>query len=92
MLHCHKVLSDMPCVVMYIDDILIFTKKGQEQKHDQITKKVLKTLQDNNLFLKAKKCFFKKKEIEFLGVWVSKNRVHMDSKKVWVVTKWPCPS
>ena len=68
------------------------TNQQKEQKHDQIMKKVLKTLRDNNLFLKPKKCFFKKKKIEFLGVWVSKNRVHMDSKKVQVMTEWPCPS
>ena len=48
---------DMTVVVMvYIDDILIFTKT--EKGHDEIVQEVLRRLRANDLFLKPEKCFF----------------------------------
>ena len=60
-------LIDQGVVVVYIDDILIFTKT--EKEHDKIVEEVLKRLEENNLFLKPEKCVFKEKEIEFLGLF-----------------------
>ena len=51
---------------------------------------VLDRLEKHDLFLKSKKCFFKKKEIEFLRVWVFKKGTRMDSEKVRAVQEWPC--
>ena len=53
-------------VIIYMDDILIFTKTKEELK--RITKLVLEKLRENDLFLKAKKCEFEKTKIEYLGV------------------------
>ena len=47
----------MPAVIVYIDDILIFTKT--EQGHDEIIMEVLHRLKENDLFVKSEKCFFK---------------------------------
>ena len=44
------------CVVVYLDDILIFPKTLSE--HSQHVNIVLQRLLDNNLVLKASKCHF----------------------------------
>jgi len=54
----NEIFHDMAVVVMvYIDDILIFTKT--EEGHDEIVEEVLRRLRANDLFLKPEKCFFK---------------------------------
>ena len=47
-------------VIIYMDDILIFAETKEELKW--ITKMVLKKLWENDLFLKAKKCKFKRQK------------------------------
>jgi len=54
----NKIFHDMTVVVMvYIDNILIFTRK--EEGHDKIVQEVLRRLHTNDLFLKPEKYFFK---------------------------------
>ena len=42
--------------------------------------------------MKAIKCSFFQKEIEFLGMWVSEQGVRMDEEKVHMVIDWKPPS
>ena len=53
-------------VVVYLDDILIFTKT--EEEHVQVVRQVLQVLKENKLFLCPKKCEFYKQQIEYLGL------------------------
>jgi len=53
-------------VVVYLDDILIFTKT--EEEHMQVVRQVLQVLKENKLFLCPKKCEFYKQQIEYLGL------------------------
>jgi hypothetical protein len=76
-------------VVIYLDDILIYSKNREE--HIQHVRKVLQRLRENNLFCRPKKCFFFKKEIEYLGHIISPGKVAMDPKKVAAVQEWPAP-
>jgi len=46
-------LIDKGVVVVYIDDILIFTET--EKGHNEIVEEVLKRLEENDLFLKPEK-------------------------------------
>ncbi|QRW12452.1 Retrotransposable element Tf2 protein [Ceratobasidium sp. AG-Ba] len=52
-------------VVVYMDDILIFSEK--EEDHAEHVKEVLKILRDNNLYAKLAKCEFFVKKVIFLG-------------------------
>jgi hypothetical protein len=77
-------------VVVYLDDILIFTKDLAE--HRQITHQVLERLAAHLLYLRPEKCEFEKTRIEYLGLIISENRVEMDPVKVAGVADWPEPS
>jgi hypothetical protein len=76
-------------VVVYLDDILIFTESVEE--HREVTRRVLKILEENRLFLKPSKCEFEKTKVEYLGVIISHNSVEMDPVKVAGVAEWPTP-
>ena len=77
-------------VLVYINDILIFT--NNLDKHRKHICQVLSILSDNKLYLKPEKCEFKKQQIEFLGLIVSKGKVKMDPIKVSGIQKWPVPN
>jgi hypothetical protein len=76
-------------VAVYLNDILIFTATKEE--HCCITCKVLKHLQDNNLYLRPEKCKFEKESVEYLGLIISEGQVRMDPAKVAAVKLWALP-
>ena len=76
-------------VIIYMDNILIFTKDIEE--HRAITQEVLTILCKNNLFLKPEKCEWEKTKVEYLGIIVSEEGVEMDPAKVEAVKEWPAP-
>ena len=86
----NEIFHDLAVVVIvYINDILIFTKT--EEGHDEIIQEVLCRLRANDLFLKPEKCLFKQREIEFLGLIIGPNGVEMDPFKVEGIMNWPMP-
>ena len=77
-------------VVVYLDDILIFTETIEQ--HREVTRQVLRLLEENKLFLKPDKCEFERTKVEYLGVVISHNSVEMDPVKVAGVADWPVPT
>ena len=59
-------------VVIYMDDILVFSKN--EEDHEKYVGRILQKLREHKLSLKPEKCWFSKKEIEFLGLIISKKQ------------------
>jgi len=76
-------------VVVYLDDILIFTE--MEEEHEKVVWRVLEVLAEHKLFLCPEKCEFHQKRIEYLRLVISENKVEMDSVKVAGVCDWPTP-
>jgi len=62
-------------VVVYLDDILIFTETLEE--HRKVTRCVLELLEKHKLYLRPDKCEFEKTTVEYLGVIISHNSVSM---------------
>jgi len=73
----------------FIDDILVAT--DTEEGHNKLVEKVLRRLEENNLFVKPEKCKWKVREVEFLGVVISPKGVEMQKEKVEGVLNWPAP-
>ena len=64
--HIFRELINEGKVVVYIDDILIFTKTMEE--HQNIVRQVLELMQQHKLYLKPEKCKFHQTRVEFLGL------------------------
>src|SRR6266478_1035396 len=84
--------------LQFYTDLAIHTKREEgetEQQHLErhrlYTHHMLHKLEQNDLYLKPKKCDFEKKEIDYLGVIVSNSRIQMDPKKLKGVADWPVP-
>jgi len=73
----------------FIDDILVAT--DTEEGHDKLVEEVLKRLEENDLFVKPKKCRWKVREVEFLGVVIGPKEVEMQKEKIEGVLSWPAP-
>jgi len=74
-------------IVIYMDDILIFTQTMEE--HQDIVRRVLQILADNKLSLHPKKCKFHQTKVNYLGVILSQNSVEADPTKIKGVADWP---
>jgi hypothetical protein len=73
-------------VVVFIDDILIFSKN--EEEHDEHLHLVLQKLRENLLYAKLNKCEFWLKEVSFLGHIISEGGISVDPSKVKDVLSW----
>ena len=76
--------------IVYMDDILIYATTLELLK--KYTKRVLQKLRNHDLFLKAKKCEFNKKKMEYLGLVVEEGKISTDPIKVKGFADWPTPT
>ncbi|WVZ69508.1 hypothetical protein U9M48_018282 [Paspalum notatum var. saurae] len=73
-------------VVVFIDDILIYSKS--EKEHEEHLRIVLTRLREHKLYAKFSKCAFWLKEVGFLGHILSEKGVAVDPSKVEDVLNW----
>ena len=76
-------------VVVYLDDILIFSDDLEE--HRRRIQQVFEILRTNHLFLKPQKCEFEVNRVKYLGHIIGNGEVRMDPKKTQAVKEWPAP-
>jgi len=67
-------------VVIYMDDILVYLQ--DEETHKRHVNRILEKLKKHKLLLKAEKCWFDQKTVEFLGLIISHDSIKMDTAKV----------
>lgn len=76
-------------VVVYLDDVLIFS--DSEQEHVGHVMEVLQLLAESGLKLSRDKCAWFQKKIEYVGFWIDEEGVHTDDDKIKGIQEWPVP-
>lgn len=74
-----NILSGLPGVFHFIDDIVVHD--GTMQEHENM-RKVLSRLQDERIRLNREKCEFRRRSIEFLGLVLSSEGVAPSPEKL----------
>jgi len=73
-------------VATFINDGLIAIET--EEGYDDIVEKVLRCIEENDLYMKLEKYMWKVREIEFLGVIMGLEGFIIEKKKVEGITNW----
>ena len=77
-------------VVVFIDDILIYSKS--EEDHKEHLRAVLQRLRGHQIYAKISKCEFWLKQVGFLGHVLSTEGIAVDPSKVKDVLDWLPPT
>ncbi|KAF4482546.1 Transposon Tf2-9 polyprotein [Colletotrichum fructicola Nara gc5] len=78
------------CVVVYLDDILIFSPTLE--KHKEEVHHVLQALQEAKLLVEPEKSEFHTQKVEYLGFTITPGKVCMSENKVKAIKEWPVPN
>ncbi|GJU72473.1 putative reverse transcriptase domain-containing protein [Tanacetum coccineum] len=73
-------------VIVFIDDILIYSKNKQEH-----LKLILELLKKEKLYAKVSKCEFWIPKVQFLGHVIDSEGIHVDPAKIESVKDWASP-
>ena len=83
-------LSNIPCTVVKIDDILITGKNDEE--HLKNIEKVLEILNELGATVNKNKCLFFANEIEYIGFLIDKNGIRVNPRKIDPIINMPQPT
>ncbi|GKC06540.1 putative reverse transcriptase domain-containing protein, partial [Tanacetum coccineum] len=77
-------------VIMFIDDILIYSRN--EKEHKEHLKTILELLKKEELYAKFSKCEFWINTVKFLGHVIDSSGIHVDPAKIEAVKNWASPT
>jgi hypothetical protein len=77
-------------VVVYLDDIIIYSKTWA--KHLQHIQYIMHTLRQHKLYANLEKCSFGMDRVHYLGYIIDQHGVHVNPTKIQVIRDWPSPT
>jgi len=86
-----ELMADLESVRAYTDDLIILTKDTWEN-HLQQLKIVFTRLKGTTLKIHAKKSFFGRTALEYLGYWITRDRIQPLSKKLQAILNMKSPT
>jgi len=67
-------------IAVFMNDVLVGTE--EKERHDKIVEKVLRRIEENDLYVKPEKYVWKVREIDFLGLVMESGGIKMQEEKV----------
>nr|GEW08779.1 hypothetical protein [Tanacetum cinerariifolium] len=77
-------------VIVFIDDILIYSKNKEE--HGEHLKTILELLKKEQLYPKFSKCDFWLDSVQFLSHMIDSKDIHVDPTKIEAIRNWAAPT
>ncbi|GJS26060.1 putative reverse transcriptase domain-containing protein [Tanacetum coccineum] len=77
-------------VIVFIDDILIYSRN--EKEHEEHLKTILELLKKEELYAMFSKCKFWINTVKFLGHVIDSSGIHVDPAKIEAVKNWASPT
>jgi len=75
------------CCLVYIDDILLFSKTSEQHKNDVLA--VTQRCIDHGIILRKNKCIYAEQEIEFLGLEIKAGQIILQKHIVEKIENFP---
>jgi len=72
-------------VAVFIDDIIVGTES--EERHNELVTKIVKRLEENDLYVKPEKCKQKVREVRSFGVVIEPEGIKIEEEKVKEILK-----
>lgn len=77
-------------IVVFFYDKWIYSRSWED--HLEHVGLALKTIQENQMFVKFSKCRFRVKQVDYLGHIILGDVVAVDQSKIQAMVSWPEPS
>eukprot|EP00957_Ditylum_brightwellii_P190514 14501461-Ditylum_brightwellii.AAC.1 len=86
-----RILSDIPCATVYMDDIIV-VGSGLLEDHLKDIAQVLKRMREYGMQINPNKSAWARDQLEYLGFTISRDGIKPHQKKVEAILKTAAPT